>query len=150
MTRYRNRPGETAASFRDGWFLTGDAASRAPDGYVTLHGRKAVDFVKSGGYRISAREIEDVLSRHPSVAEVAVVGPPRPRLGRTRHGRRPVRGRRRRARSLPGQLRELAAAALAAYKQPRDIVLVDDFPRTPLGKIRKTALAVRARQGRLT
>jgi acyl-CoA synthetase (AMP-forming)/AMP-acid ligase II len=140
MTRYRNRPEETAAAFRDGWFLTGDAASRAPDGYVTLHGRKAVDFVKSGGYRISAREIEDVLSRHPSVAEVAVVGLPDRVWGeRVTAVVRCAAGVD--AGSLPGQLRDLAASALASYKQPRDIVLVDDFPRTPLGKIRKTALA---------
>jgi acyl-CoA synthetase (AMP-forming)/AMP-acid ligase II len=139
MTRYRNRPEETAASFRDGWFLTGDAASRAPDGYVTLHGRKAVDFVKSGGYRISAREIEDVLARHPSVAEVAVVGLPDRVWGeRVTAVVRCAAGADRAG--LPDELRRLAAASLAAYKQPRDIVLVDDFPRTPLGKIRKTAL----------
>jgi acyl-CoA synthetase (AMP-forming)/AMP-acid ligase II len=140
MTRYRNRPEETAAAFRDGWFLTGDAASRAADGYVTLHGRMAVDFVKSGGYRISTREIEDVLSRHPSVAEVAVVGLPDrvwgERVTAVVRGGAGVD-----AESLPGQLRDLAASALASYKQPREIVLVDDFPRTPLGKIRKTALA---------
>jgi len=140
MTRYRNRPGETVAAFRNGWFLTGDAASRAPDGYVSLHGRKAVDFVKSGGYRISAREIEDVLSRHPSVAEVAVVGLPDRVWGeRVAAVVRCAAGAD--AAAVPGQLRDLAASALASYKRPRDIVLVDDFPRTPLGKIRKTALA---------
>ena len=61
---------DTAAAFRDGWFLTGDMARRDSDGYVTILGRKSVDFIKSGGYKISAREIEDVLRRHPAVREV--------------------------------------------------------------------------------
>jgi acyl-CoA synthetase (AMP-forming)/AMP-acid ligase II len=76
MTRYWRRPEETAASFRDGWFVTGDIARRDRDGYVTIAGRKSVDFIKSGGFKISAREIEDVLRRHPSVKDVAVVGAP--------------------------------------------------------------------------
>ncbi len=140
MTRSRNRPEETAAAFRDGWFLTGDVATRSPDGYVTLHGRKSVDFVKSGGYRISAREVEEVLARHPSVREVAVVG-----LTDRVWGQRvaaavlPSPGAD--AKAIPATLKEHAAASLAPYKQPREIVVVADFPRTPLGKIQKNALA---------
>ena len=140
MTRYRNRPDETAASFRDGWFVTGDVATRAADGYVTLHGRKSVDFVKSGGYRISTREIEDVLSRHPDVKEVAVVGLP-DRVWGQRVAAAVIPAPGAGYESLAEALRSLAAEGLAPYKQPREIVLMPSFPRTPLGKVQKNALA---------
>jgi len=140
LTRYRNRPEETAASFRDGWFLTGDIAARSPDGYVTLHGRKAVDFVKSGGYRISAREIEEILKRHPQVRDVAVVGLP-DRVWGQRVAAAVVAAPGADVARLPGELRELAATSLAPYKQPREIVVLSELPRTPLGKVQKNALA---------
>jgi acyl-CoA synthetase (AMP-forming)/AMP-acid ligase II len=140
MTRYRNRPDETAASFRDGWFVTGDIATRAADGYVTLHGRKSVDFVKSGGYRISTREIEDVLSRHPDVKEVAVVGLP-DRVWGQRVAAAVIPAPGAGYENLAEALRSLAAEGLAPYKQPREIVLMPAFPRTPLGKVQKNALA---------
>ncbi len=139
MTRYRNRPDETAASFRDGWFLTGDVASRSTDGYVTLHGRKSVDFVKSGGYRISAREVEEVLSRHPLVREVAVVGIPDRVWGqRVAAAVVAVRGA---DAALPETLRKHTASLLASYKQPRDIVILEELPRNSLGKVQKPVLA---------
>jgi acyl-CoA synthetase (AMP-forming)/AMP-acid ligase II len=140
LTRYRNRPEETAASFRDGWFLTGDVAARSPDGYVTLHGRKSVDFVKSGGYRISAREIEEILKRHPQVRDVAVVGLP-DRVWGQRVAAAVVAAAGADVARLLGELRELAAISLAPYKQPREIVVLPEVPRTPLGKVQKNALA---------
>src|ERR1039458_4183453 len=76
MSGYWGRKADTAAAFRDGWFLTGDVACRDADGYVTILGRKSVDVIKSGGYKISAREIEDVLREHPAVKDAAVVGLP--------------------------------------------------------------------------
>jgi malonyl-CoA/methylmalonyl-CoA synthetase len=140
MTRYRNRPDETSGAMHEGWFVTGDVATRTPDGYVTLHGRKSVDFVKSGGYRISTREIEDVLSRHPGVKEVAVVGLPDRVWGqRVAAAVIPAPGAGDEA--LAEELRSLAAERLAPYKQPREIVLMPEFPRTPLGKVQKNALA---------
>ncbi len=148
MTRYRNRPEETAASFRDGWFLTGDVATRGADGCVTLHGRKALDFVKSGGYRISAREVEDVLSRHPLIREAAVVGVP-DRVW----GQRVVAAVTLREVALfsdapgggPGtverELTALAETALAPHKRPREFVILDALPRNSLGKVQKPRLA---------
>ncbi len=139
MTRYRNRPEETAAALHEGWFITGDVATRAADGYVTLHGRKSVDFVKSGGYRISAREIEDLLSRHPGVKEVAVVGLPDRVWGqRVAVAVIPAPGAG--GEGLAEALRSFAAEGLAPYKQPREIVLFPEFPRTALGKVQKNAL----------
>ncbi len=140
LTRYRNRPEETTASFRDGWFLTGDVATRDAGGYVTLHGRKSVDFVKSGGYRISTREIESVLGRHPLVRDVAVVGLP-DRVWGQRVAAAVVAAVGADASRLQAELREMATASLAPYKQPREIIVLPEFPRTPLGKIRKNDLA---------
>ncbi len=60
---YWNRPDATAAAFTDGWFRTGDIAERAPDGYVTLRGRRS-DVVISGGFNIYPREIEELLAEH--------------------------------------------------------------------------------------
>ena len=150
MTRYRNRPEETRASFREGWFLTGDVATQAADGYVTLHGRKTLDFVKSGGYRISTREIEEVLSRHPRVREVAVIGLPDRVWGQRVVAAVTLRP----APALPGapggspdslegDLARLAESALAPYKRPREIVILDELPRNSLGKVQKPRLAQR-------
>jgi malonyl-CoA/methylmalonyl-CoA synthetase len=154
MTRYRGRPEETAASFRGGWFATGDVASQAADGYVTLHGRKALDFIKSGGYRISTREVEDVLSRHPLVREVAVVGLP----DRDR-GQRVVAAVTLLTDPAPGgasgsettsvdeELAALAESSLAHYKRPREIFVLDELPRNSLGKVQKPLLAERLAKG---
>src|SRR6185295_13779562 len=70
------RDDATAAAFTDGWFRTGDVAERSSDGYVRLLGRTSVDILKSGGYKLSALEIEEALRDNPAVAEVAVVGLP--------------------------------------------------------------------------
>ncbi len=140
MTRYRNRPEETAAAMHEGWFVTGDVATRSQDGYVTLHGRKSVDFIKSGGWRISTREIEELLSRHPAVKEVAVVGLP-DRVWGERVAAAVIPSGETADPALEDELRALAAGALAPYKQPREFVVMPEFPRTPLGKVRKTVLA---------
>lgn len=139
MTRYRGLPAETAASFRDGWFLTGDVARRDADGYVTIVGRRSVDVIKSGGFKISAREIEDVLRRHPLVDDVAVVGAP----DRT-WGQRIVAAVTLAAPeaapapdALLAELSRLAAANLAEYKRPRGVVVLPELPRNALGKVQK-------------
>jgi len=143
MTRYRGRPEETAASFRDGWFFTGDVAQRSEDGYVTIVGRKSVDVIKSGGYKISAREIEDVLSRHPLVKEVAVVG----RSDRL-FGQKVVAAVVLRATEgapldpdvLLEELSAFAAKFLADYKRPRAVIVLPELPRNALGKVQKHRL----------
>ena len=74
---YLNRADATAAArTADGWFRTGDVATRSADGYVSILGRRATDLIKSGGFKIGAGEIEDALLGHPGVAEAAVVGVP--------------------------------------------------------------------------
>ena len=78
---YLNRPDATSEAFRDGWFATGDVATRAEDGYIRIVGRRATDLIKSGGYKIGAGEIENALNEHPGVAESAVTGEPDDDLG---------------------------------------------------------------------
>ena len=63
---YLNRPDATAEAMRDGWFNTGDLATRAPDGYIRIVGRRATDLIKSGGFKIGAGEIEGALLEHPA------------------------------------------------------------------------------------
>jgi malonyl-CoA/methylmalonyl-CoA synthetase len=144
MTRYWGRPEETAASFRDGWFITGDVASRDRDGYVTIAGRKSVDFIKSGGFKISAREVEDVLRRHPLVKDVAVIGAPDRLWGQRIVAAVVLHPSPAAAPSSEFLLEELStfcSKSLADYKRPREVRVVEDLPKNALGKIQKHRLA---------
>jgi malonyl-CoA/methylmalonyl-CoA synthetase len=101
---YLNLPDATAGAFHEGWFATGDAATRSADAYLHIVGRRATDLIESGGYKIGAGEIEDVLREHPAVEDAAVTGEPDDDLGEriVASGRAPPRqaGQRRRARQL--------------------------------------------------
>nr|WTA00037.1 acyl-CoA synthetase [Streptomyces sp. NBC_00857] len=138
FTEYLNRPDATEAAFTDGWFRTGDMAIRDPDGYVRIVGRKATDLIKSGGYKIGAGEIENVLLEHPGVREAAVTGEPDADLGeRIVAWIVPARA------EEPPSAKELAdhvAAQLAAHKRPRVVRYLDALPRNDMGKIMKRAL----------
>jgi malonyl-CoA/methylmalonyl-CoA synthetase len=140
MTAYWRREAETGASFRDGWFLTGDVARRGDGGYVTIVGRKSVDVIKSGGYKIAAREIEDVLRRHPSVKDAAVVG-----VADRVWGQRICAALVLAPGAEPGtacaDVAAFAAAHLADYKKPREVVALAELPRNALGKVQKHLLA---------
>jgi acyl-CoA synthetase (AMP-forming)/AMP-acid ligase II len=143
MNGYWGREAETATSFRDGWFLTGDVARRDAGGYVTILGRKSVDVIKSGGYKISAREIEDVLRRHPRVKDAAVVGLP-DRVWGQRIAAAVVLTEPADAAAAERACAEIAAFAaeqLADFKQPRDLRAVSELPRNSLGKVQKHVLA---------
>jgi acyl-CoA synthetase (AMP-forming)/AMP-acid ligase II len=135
MNGYWGRSEETRAAFRDGWFATGDVARRDPDGYFRILGRKSVDIIKSGGFKISAREIEDVIASHPRVREVAVVGAP-DRVW----GERIVAAVVPRAGDpgpLTDEVRDLCARSLADYKRPKEVRIVAELPRNALGKVQK-------------
>ena len=139
MNAYWQRPEETAAAFRDGWFLTGDVARRDSDGYVTIVGRSSVDFIKSGGFKISPREIEDVLRRHPAVKDAAVVGIPDRVWGQRVAAALVLRDASppNASASVCAEVAAFAAEHLADYKKPRDIKVVSELPRNALGKVQK-------------
>lgn len=137
MTGYWNKPVETAASFVDGWFATGDIARRDADGAVTIAGRKSVDLIKSGGFKISAREVEDVLRRHPRVKDVAVVGAPDRVWGQTVVAAVVVEGPAPPEAQLLDELASFCARHLADYKRPRAGRVLAELPRNALGKVQK-------------
>ena len=131
---YWGKPRETREAFRDGWFMTGDVAARAPDGSFRILGRRSVDIIKSGGYKISALEVEAALCGHPAVGECAVVGISDPEWGErvcaavVAGGGRPPQ---------LGELRDWASRRLARYKLPTRLALVPALPRNSMGKVVK-------------
>jgi malonyl-CoA/methylmalonyl-CoA synthetase len=134
---YLSRPDATSEAMRDGWFATGDVATRAEDGYIRIVGRRATDLIKSGGYKIGAGEIENALLEHPAVAEAAVTGEPDPDLGERIIAWIVVEGS-----EKPGE-RELAdhvARLLTPHKRPREVRYLDALPRNAMGKVTKTTL----------
>ncbi|MEP6801387.1 MAG: AMP-binding protein [Acidobacteriota bacterium] len=139
MTEYWGRPAETAAAFKEGWFLTGDVARRDVDGYVSIVGRKSVDVIKSGGFKISAREIEDVLREHPRVRDVAVLAEPDAVWGEKvvaavvlREDVSP-----RDSADLLAELAAFTSRSLADYKRPRAVYVLAELPRNAMGKVQK-------------
>jgi malonyl-CoA/methylmalonyl-CoA synthetase len=135
---YLNRPDATAEAMRDGWFATGDVATRSADGYIRIVGRRATDLIKSGGFKIGAGEIEGALLEHPAVAEAAVTGEPDADLGeRIVAWVVPAAG----ASASGEELSRHVGALLAPHKRPRDVRFLDALPRNELGKVRKRELA---------
>ncbi|MFD5316678.1 AMP-binding protein [Streptomyces sp. NPDC127098] len=138
FTGYLNRPEATAAAFDGDWFRTGDMATRDAAGRYRIVGRGSTDLIKSGGYRIGAGEIENVLLAHPGVAEAAVTAAPDPDLGERiiawivpRDGTSPPSAR---------ELTEHVAGQLAAHKRPREVRFRAALPRNDMGKILKREL----------
>jgi crotonobetaine/carnitine-CoA ligase len=135
---YLDDPSTTAASYRDGWFRTGDRARRDECGRFFFDGRRA-DVLKVAGENVSTVEVEQVLSAHPAVLEAAVVAMPDDVRDEVPVGfvvaRDPV------APPTVEELHAWCAARLAKAKRPREITLLDELPRTSVGKIRKFLLA---------
>lgn len=127
---YWNKSDETAAVFDNGWFKTGDIVERSADGYYKILGRKSSDIIKSGGYKISALEIENVLLTNESISECAVVALPDVVWGETIAAA--VVGT-----VTQGELQEWLKDKLAVYKQPRKFIFVKQLPRNAMGKILK-------------
>ena len=136
MAGYWKNPEATAKSLRAGWLWTGDVGAFDADGFLTLKDRSK-DMIISGGTNIYPREIEDVLNRHPAVAECSVVGRPHPEWGEevvafvvARPGATLVRA----------ELDRLCLDNIARFKRPKDYKFVDALPKNNYGKILKTEL----------
>jgi malonyl-CoA/methylmalonyl-CoA synthetase len=135
---YLNQPEATEQAMRDGWFLTGDLATRAASGSLRIVGRRATDMIKSGGYRIGAGEIEAALLEHPAVCEAAVTARPDPDLGeRVAAWVVPEPG----CTIDADELIAHVASLLTKHKCPRDVYVVPSLPRNDMGKVLKRALA---------
>lgn len=141
MQGYWNDPVATSAALRAGWLHTGDVGCRDTRGLVTLKDRSK-DMIISGGSNIYPREIEDVLLRHPHVAQASVVGAPHAEWGEevvafvvSTPG----------AALAAGDLDALCLEHIARYKRPRRYLFVADLPKNNYGKVLKTALRARLR-----
>jgi malonyl-CoA/methylmalonyl-CoA synthetase len=137
FAEYWQRPEETRAAFRDSWFRTGDMAVVEAGSYRLL-GRTAVDIIKTGGFKVSALEIEEVLRTHPAIAECAVVGLADPEWGERVAAA--VELGTAGALSL-ADLQQWAKEHLAPYKVPRALHVVKALPRNAMGKVVKPDVA---------
>jgi len=136
MRGYWNRPEATAEVFTDGWFHTGDVATRDADGYYFIVDRKK-DMIIRGGFNVYPREIEEVLYGHPAVAEAAVIG-----VLHTSHGEevKAVVAFKEGQSATPEEIIAYCKERLAAYKYPRIVEIMDALPKGPTGKILKREL----------
>ena len=136
MTGYWRNPEASAATLRGGWLHTGDMGAFDRDGFLTLKDRSK-DMIISGGSNIYPREVEEVLLRHPDVAEVSVVGRPHPEWGEEVVAFvvcRPGAG------AAAAELDRLCLDHIARFKRPKDYRFVDQLPKNNYGKVLKTAL----------
>ncbi len=130
---------ETEAVFDDGWYRTGDRATRDEEGYLWFVGR-ADDVILSAAYRIGPFEVESALLEHPAVAESAVVGVPHSERGQIVKAFVVLRPGNEGDDALATELQEHVKAITAPYKYPRAIEFVPELPKTPSGKIRRSEL----------
>lgn len=130
MAGYWCRPDESAAVLKDGTLLTGDVGVLDDEGFLTIVDRNK-DVILVGGFNVYPNEVEEVLSAHPDVLEAAVIGVPAGDAGE--------RVRAVVVRSDPALTEETltgwARERLTGYKVPRDVVFVDELPKSPIGKI---------------
>lgn len=128
--KYWNKEEETQKSFSGGWFKTGDVVEFSADGYYKILGRMSSDIIKSGGYKISALEIENALLSFPEISECAVVGLADEQwgelIGAAIVGEIPE-----------AEIKDRLTGKIAHYKLPRRFVFVNSLPRNAMGKIKK-------------
>jgi malonyl-CoA/methylmalonyl-CoA synthetase len=142
---YDADPTATASVFEAGFFKSGDTARWTPDGFVEILGRTSVDIIKSGGYKLSAIEIEEQLRAHPWVEDVAVVGVPDETWGErvvavvvaSAAGGQAVA---RRGPAAAEELRDWMKQRMAGYQVPKNILWWRELPRNSMGKVQKPEL----------
>lgn len=130
---YWNNPDATAKSFSGDWFMTGDIAT-IEDGYYRIMGRSSVDIIKSGGYKLSALEIEAAILDHPLVAECAVVGLEDDIWGELVAV---AAGLKEGSELTLQALQDWLTDRISDYKLPRKLMVVDALPRNAMGKVTK-------------
>jgi acyl-CoA synthetase (AMP-forming)/AMP-acid ligase II len=142
MQGYHDRPHDTAdAITSDGWLRTGDLVLIRDDGQLEIRDRLK-ELIKVKGASVAPAEIELVLRQHPAVRDAGVVGVPDDVRGEA-----PIAFVTLSAPAEPAELQEFAAARLAGYKRPREVVVVDELPRLLTGKLLRRTLRERAAAG---
>jgi long-chain acyl-CoA synthetase len=134
MKGYWNNPEATVQALRGGWLHTGDVGSMDAEGFLTIKDRSK-DMIISGGANIYPREIEEVLLRHPAVAECSVVGRPHPEWGEE-----VIAFVVRKKSVSPEDLEKLCLDNIARFKRPREYRFVEALPKNNYGKVLKTEL----------
>jgi oxalate---CoA ligase len=137
MGGYENNPAANAINFTDGWLRTGDRGSMDNESYLFIQGRLK-EIINRGGEKISPREIDEVLLRHPAIKQAVAFAVPHPSLGEDVGAAIVLRDNQ----TLSvHELRQFAAASLADFKVPRQIVFVKEIPKGATGKIQRIGLA---------
>jgi acyl-CoA synthetase (AMP-forming)/AMP-acid ligase II/acyl carrier protein len=138
VSGYVGNPEATNAAFVDGWFKTGDLGYFDADGHLFIVGR-ASEVINRGGDKIAPREVDEVLLDHPAVAEAVTFATRHPTLGEDVAAAVVLRPN---IDATATDIRQFAAARLAAFKVPRQVLFVDKIPKGPTGKIKRIGLAV--------
>ena len=140
FSAYWRNDAANLASFRDGWFLSGDVGRRDAQGRMYIVDRKK-DMIISGGENVYSREVENLLYEHPAVAEVAVVGAAHPIWGEQVVALLRLREAADAADAVDAAtLDAFCKPRIAGYKRPRRYIFVDELPKSAAGKILKAQL----------
>ena len=139
MQGYWNKPEETRQQIRGGWLHTGDIGKMDAEGYVAVVGRKK-ELIKCSGYSVFPTEVENLLYKHPAIAEVSVIGIPDPYRGETPKAF-VVLNPEYKGKICEGEILEWAKDNLAPYKRPSVIEFRDELPKSGAGKILRRVLA---------
>ncbi|MEE2996892.1 MAG: class I adenylate-forming enzyme family protein [Pseudomonadota bacterium] len=131
---YHKDPEKTAEVVHDGWYHTGDLASRDPDGYFRIAGRSD-DCFKSRGIFISPYEIENVLRQHPAIAEACIVPLPDPEIGNRIRAVCVLKDGTPATNGTSEEIRESVRSRIAPYKTPHVVEFTDALPKSPVGKV---------------
>jgi acyl-CoA synthetase (AMP-forming)/AMP-acid ligase II len=137
MQGYENNPAANTGAFANGWLRTGDQGTKDEEGYIYIRSR-IKEMINRGGEKISPREIDEVLLRHPAVQQAVAFALPHPTLGEDVAAAvvlRPGQS------ATAGELRSMAAGYLAEFKVPHWIVFVGEIPKGPTGKFQRIGLA---------
>jgi acyl-CoA synthetase (AMP-forming)/AMP-acid ligase II len=134
---YDGDPEATAAAFAGDWFKTGDLGYFDDDGYLFLSGR-IKEIVNRGGEKVSPQEVDEVLLRHPAVAQAVTFAVPHPTLGEDVASAIVLRPH---AAATPKDIRQFAMEHIAAFKVPRQVVIVPEIPKGATGKVQRVRLA---------
>jgi acetyltransferase-like isoleucine patch superfamily enzyme/acyl carrier protein len=134
---YENNDKANREAFANGWFRTGDQGRVDNDGYLFLSARLK-EIINRGGEKISPREVDDVLARHPAVDQVVTFGVPHPTLGEEVAAAVVLR---KEAKAGPVDLRAFAADRLSDFKVPKQILILDVIPKGATGKLQRIGLA---------
>ncbi len=137
MRGYANNPSANAKAFVDEWFRTGDLGAIDEDGYLTIKGRFK-EMIHCGGKRVSPREVDEAMMDHPAVRQVVVFPIPHDELGEELAAAVTLRAG---MRAAPDEIADFVAERLPSFKVPARILIMDEIPKGPTGKLRRIGMA---------